>query len=70
MCKMKIPKQLIEKSSPPIKPHYYTIIVPKYIYRFVILTNFYFAYASLIIKVYNKVIDSLNRIYLNEYYIL
>ena len=32
--------------------------------------KYYFAHASIIIKVDNKVIDSLNRIYLNEYYIL
>ena len=32
---------------------------------FVILINFHFAHGSMIIKVGNKVIDSLNRIYLN-----
>ena len=31
---------------------------------------FYFAHASTITKVDNKVIDSLNRLYLYEYYIL
>ena len=37
---------------------------------FVILINFHFAQASVIIEVDNKVIDSLKRLYLNEYYIL
>ena len=32
---------------------------------FVILIHFHFAHASMIIKVDNKVIDGLNRIYLN-----
>ena len=32
---------------------------------FVILIQFHFAHASMIIKVDNKVIESLNRIYLN-----
>ena len=31
--------------------------------------NFHFAHASMIIKVDNKDIDSLNKIYLNEYYL-
>ena len=34
---------------------------------FVILINFHFAQASMIIKVDNKVIDSLKRLYLNEF---
>ena len=39
---------------------------------FVILITFHFAQASMIIiiKVDNKVIDSLKRLYLNKYYIL
>ena len=49
-------------------PHYYAIL-PKYIYCLVILINFHFAHAC-IIKVSNKVIDILNRIYFNEYFIL
>ena len=37
---------------------------------FVNLIIFHFSHASMIIKVSNKVIDSLNRIYLNEFFIL
>ena len=36
---------------------------------FVNLINFHFEQASMMIKVDNKVIDSLKRLYLNEYYI-
>ena len=39
-------------------------------YSFLILIIFYFVHASMIIKVDNRVIDSLNIIYLNEYFIL
>ena len=64
---MKITKQLVEKSSTPNNPHYCTI-VPKYIKWFVILINFQFAHASMIIKFNNKVIDSLNIfLYFLEY---
>ena len=34
------------------------------------LINFNFTYPAVMIKVDNKVIDNINRIYLNEYYIL
>ena len=37
---------------------------------FVISIHFHFAHASMIIEVDNEVIDRLNLIYLNEYYIL
>ena len=37
---------------------------------FVILISFYFSHTSMIIKASNKNIDSLNRIYLNECFIL
>ena len=37
---------------------------------FVILINFDFAQDSMIVKVDNKLIDSLKRLYLIEYYIL
>ena len=49
--------------APTNKPHHYAI-VPKYMNCFVILISL------MMIKVSNKVIDSLNRIYLNEYFIL
>ena len=40
----------------------------KFLYQ--LLCYFYFAHASMIIKIDIKVIDSLRRLYLNEYYII
>ena len=73
MCKVKIcyNDKAIEKSGTSEQNLHYYAIVPKCIYCFVILISFHFSHASMIIiKVSNKIIDSLNRIYLNECYIL
>ena len=45
-------------------------IVPKYLYCSVILISFHFAHALLMTTVDSKVINILNKIYLNTYHTL
>ena len=59
-------KQLIEKSGTSKQTKYCTQI-------YLLLRHFNkfsFSHASMKIKVSNKVLDTLNRIYLNEYYVI
>ena len=60
-------KHMNNKSGTSKQTHHHHALVDKFLYCFVFLISFHFAYASMMTTVDSKVINNKNRIYFNIY---